>query len=207
MTYIVALTGGIGSGKSTVANAFARLGVVVIDADIIARQVVEPMTPALAAIRERYGAEILLSDGSLNRAALRRRIFSHPDEKRWLNALLHPLIRAETQRQFAQARSPYLLWVIPLLVENRLQQSADRILVIDVDRETQLARTVARDGVSRQQAENILAAQVTREQRLAWADDIIDNSGSPESIEPRVAELHHRYLELATSASRQDYPE
>lgn len=204
MAYIVALTGGIGSGKSTVADAFARYGVAVVDADVIARQVVEPGTPALAAIAKRFGNEMLQPDGTLNRAALRQRIFSNPDEKSWLNQLLHPLIHQETQCQLAQVTSPYALWVVPLLVENNLQARADRVLVVDVDGETQLARTIARDGISRQQAQNILSAQVTREQRLAAADDIIDNSGTAQGIEPLVAALHRRYLELAASATRQD---
>jgi dephospho-CoA kinase len=204
MAYIVALTGGIGSGKSTVADAFARHGVAVVDADVIARQVVEPGAPALAAIAKRFGNEMLQPDGTLNRAALRQRIFSDPDEKNWLNQLLHPLIHQETQRQLALVTSPYALWVVPLLVENNLQARADRVLVVDVDSDTQLARTIARDGISRQQAQNILSAQVTREQRLAAADDIIDNSGTAQGIEPLVAALHRRYLELAASATRQD---
>lgn len=120
MTYIVALTGGIGSGKSTVANAFANLGVPLVDADIIARQVVEPGTSALAAIASRYGENILQQDGSLNRAALRQKIFSEQQEKAWLNSLLHPLIQQETQRQLAGIDQPYALWVVPLLVENGL---------------------------------------------------------------------------------------
>lgn len=204
MAYIVALTGGIGSGKSTVANAFARHGVAVVDADVIARQVVEPGTPALAKIAERFGNEILLASGALNRAVLRQRIFSQPDGKIWLNQLLHPRIRQETQRQLAQATSPYALWVVPLLVENGLQDRADRVLVIDVNTETQRARTVARDGISRQQVQDILSAQATREQRLAIADDIIDNSGIALEIELSVDALHRRYLELAASAPQQD---
>lgn len=202
MNYLVALTGGIGSGKSTVANAFAALGITVVDADIIARQVVEPGTPALAEIARHFGDGILHPDGSLHRARLRERIFAAPDEKQWLNALLHPLIQQETQRQIQQATSPYVLWVVPLLIENGLQARADRVLVIDVDRETQLARTTARDGVSRQQAENILAAQASREQRLACADDVIDNRGDPSTIEPRVAALHQHYLQLAAAAQQ-----
>lgn len=122
MRYTVALTGGIGSGKSTVADAFADLGITVIDADIIARQMVEPGQPALNAIAEHFGSELIAADGTLRRRALRERIFSHPEEKAWLNALLHPLIQQETQRQFQQATSPYVLWVVPLLVENRLYQ-------------------------------------------------------------------------------------
>ncbi|QRN33670.1 dephospho-CoA kinase [Pectobacterium brasiliense] len=201
MTYIVALTGGIGSGKSTVADEFAKLGTTIVDADIIARQVVEPGEPALDAIRLRFGDAMLNTDGSLNRAALRQRIFSSPEEKQWLNNLLHPLIHQETQAQFQAASAPYILWVVPLLVENGLQQRAQRILVVDVDKETQLARTLARDGISQQQAENILAAQATREQRLAYADDIIDNSRCPNELAPQVAELHRQYLELAASAA------
>ncbi len=204
MTYIVALTGGIGSGKSTVADAFARHGAPIVDADVIARQVVQPDTPALAAIAAHFGKEILQPDGTLDRATLRERIFSQPDEKVWLNQLLHPLIQQETQRQLAQTTHPYALWVVPLLVENHLQSRADRVLVVDVDRETQLARTIARDGISRQQAHNILSAQATREQRLAAADDVIDNSGTAQGIEPHVAALHRRYLELAASAPQQD---
>lgn len=204
MAYIVALTGGIGSGKSIVADAFARHGATVVDADVIARQVVEPGSPALAAIAERFGIEMLQTDGGLNRAALRQRIFSQPDDKTWLNQLLHPLIHQETLRQLAQAASPYALWVIPLLVENGLQGRADRVLVVDVEVKTQLARTLARDGISRQQAQNILSAQATRKQRLAVADDIIDNSGAAQGIEPLIAALHRRYLKLAASSTQQD---
>ncbi|KAA9002589.1 dephospho-CoA kinase [Affinibrenneria salicis] len=201
MTYTVALTGGIGSGKSTVADEFAQQGITVVDADIIARQVVAPGQDALQAIVQRFGPTMLLPDGSLHRALLRQRIFSCDDDKRWLNALLHPLIHTETRRQLEAAHSPYALWVVPLLVENHLQRHADRVLLVDVSRETQLTRTLARDGISRQQAENILASQATREQRLACADDIIDNNGMPQQIAPRVAALHHRYLQLAASAT------
>lgn len=197
MRYTVALTGGIGSGKTTIANAFAARSIDVVDADIIARQVVEPGEPALNAIRKKFGEEVILPDGMLNRAALRQRIFSSPEEKSWLNALLHPLIQAETQRQLAMTRSPWCLWVVPLLVENNLQHLANRVLVVDVDRDTQLSRTMARDGVSREQAEHILAAQATRERRLAVADDIIDNGGSPDAVAARVALLDRRYRQLA----------
>ena len=200
MTYTVALTGGIGSGKSTVATAFAARGVNVIDADIIAREVVEPGTPALGAIVEHFGPQMLLADGSLDRRRLREKIFSQPEEKQWLNALLHPQIQQETQRRMRQATSAYVLWVVPLLVENKLWTRADRVLVVDVSKETQLARTVARDGVSRQHAENILAAQATREARLAVADDVIDNNGSPDTLAGDVARLHQRYLTLAAQA-------
>mgnify|MGYP004549152689 FL=1 len=204
MAYTVALTGGIGSGKSTVADAFSHLGINVIDADILARQVVEPGTPALKAIVDRFGAGTLTPDGALNRRALRERIFANPDEKAWLNALLHPLIQQETRRQMRQATSPYVLWVVPLLVENNLYSRADRVLVVDVTRETQIFRTMQRDQVSREHAEHILAAQATREQRLAVADDVIDNNGTPEAIAADVARLHARYLELAAQAVSQE---
>lgn len=202
MPYTVALTGGIGSGKSTIANAFAHYGVEIIDADVIAREVVEPGTPALQAIVQRYGDGMLNPDGTLFRAGLRDLIFRSPDEKAWLNQLLHPLINARTRQLKAQATSPYVLWVVPLLVENGLQQQADRVLVIDVDEETQIARTLKRDRISPEQAKNILAAQATRQQRLAVADDVINNSGAPEEALPYVARLHQRYLALA--ATKQD---
>lgn len=199
MLFTVALTGGIGSGKSTVANAFAALGVEIIDADVIAREVVEPGTPALQAIVKRHGESILTAEGTLYRARLREIIFQQPQEKNWLNQLLHPLINARTQQLRAQASSSYILWVVPLLIENNLQHQANRVLVVDVDEAVQLQRTRQRDGVSLSQAQRILAAQVSREQRLACADDIIDNSGTPEQVLPRVAELHQRYLRLAAT--------
>ncbi|WJD50970.1 MULTISPECIES: dephospho-CoA kinase [unclassified Enterobacter] len=204
MGYTVALTGGIGSGKTTVANAFSRCGVNVVDADVIARQVVEPGTPALAAIGEHFGDTVINADGTLNRRVLRERIFSSPAEKAWLNALLHPLIHQETQRQIAQATSPYVLWVVPLLVENQLHTKADRVLVVDVSPEIQLSRTMQRDGVTREHAEHILAAQATREARLAIADDIIDNNGAPDAVASDVARLHAAYLSYAARAVSQE---
>ncbi|YCH31308.1 dephospho-CoA kinase [Erwinia sp. PK3-005] len=203
MPYTVALTGGIGSGKSTVAAAFAAYGVEIIDADIIARQVVEPGQPALNEIATRFGPAMLHADGTLNRAALRQTIFNSPADKTWLNQLLHPLIHAETRQQLAAARSPWCLWVVPLLVENRLEKLADRVLVVDVEPEVQIERTMVRDGITREQAEKIIAAQATRAARLAVADDIIENSGQPHEVLPLVAELNQRYLALA-GAIKQD---
>ena len=196
MRYIVALTGGIGSGKSTVANAFADLGINVIDADIIARQVVEPGAPALHAIADHFGANMIAADGTLQR----------PEEKNWLNALLHPLIQQETQHQIQQATSPYVLWVVPLLVENSLYKKANRVLVVDVSPETQLKRTMQRDDVTREHVEQILAAQATREARLAVADDVIDNNGAPDAIASDVARLHAHYLQLASQFVSQENP-
>lgn len=204
MGYTVALTGGIGSGKTTVANAFSRCGVNVVDADVIARQVVEPGTPALAAIGERFGDTVINADGTLNRRMLRERIFSSPADKAWLNAQLHPLIHQETQRQIVQATSPYVLWVVPLLVENQLHTKADRVLVVDVSPEIQLSRTMQRDGVTREHAEQILAAQATREARLAVADDVIDNNGAPDAVASDVARLHAAYLRYAAQAASQE---
>lgn len=204
MKYTVALTGGIGSGKSTVAEAFSRMGITVVDADIIARQVVEPGQPALDLIFQHFGAEILSPEGELNRRALRERIFNSPEDKLWLNSLLHPLIHQRTRHEIEQAVSPYVLWVVPLLVENNLQGKADRVLVVDVSVECQIERTIKRDHVSRTHAEQILAAQASREQRLSIADDVIHNEGSPEAIEHRVNHLHRQYLMLATRAAQQE---
>jgi dephospho-CoA kinase len=202
--YVVAITGGIGSGKTTVANQFAELGIEVVDADVIAREVVEPGTPALTAIAAHFGSEIITPDGQLDRRRLRERVFTDPQAKGWLNALLHPLIRTEMQRQCAAARSPYCLLVVPLLVENRLTALANRVLVIDVDEATQIERTCRRDGVSREQAQAILAAQASRAERLAAADDVLDNqNGTPEAIKSRILALHETYLAFASQQAHQ----
>jgi dephospho-CoA kinase len=202
--YIVAITGGIGSGKTTVANLFGELGIDIIDADVIAREVVEPGTPALAAITQHFGVGVLDEEGALDRRKLRDRVFREPDAKGWLNGLLHPLIRQEMQRQCAEASSPYCLLVVPLLVENRLTAMANRVLVVDVDEETQITRTCRRDGVSREQARAIVTAQASRMARLAAADDIIENrDGSPELLRGRILALHQTYLTFATQQARQ----
>lgn len=202
--YVVAITGGIGSGKTTVANQFAALGIDVVDADLIAREVVEPGTPALTAIASHFGPGILDEQGRLDRRVLRERIFSDPAAKSWLNALLHPIIRSEMLRQCAAASSPYCLLVVPLLVENRLTELADRVLVIDVDEATQIERTCRRDGVSREQAQAILASQASRSERLAMADDVLDNqSGTTETIRERILALHETYLAFASQQAPQ----
>lgn len=199
MSYVVAITGGIGSGKSTVANLFTPYGIEQVDADVIARHVVEPGTPALAAIRAHFGTDVLQSDGALDRAALRARIFAEPEEKQWLNALLHPLIGQAMRQALAAARSEYVLWVVPLLVENQLYTEADRVLVVDVRPQTQIQRTHHRDQVPIAQVEQILRAQATREQRLAVADDVINNDGDPSQLSAQVARLHQHYLQLAAA--------
>ena len=202
--YVVAITGGIGSGKTTIANQFAALGIEVVDADLIAREVVEPGTPALTAIASHFGPGILDEQGRLDRRALRERIFSDPAAKSWLNALLHPIIRSEMLRQCAAANSPYCLLVVPLLVENRLTELADRVLVIDVDEATQIERTCRRDGVNREQAQAILASQASRSERLAMADDVLDNqSGTTETIRARILALHETYLAFASQQAPQ----
>lgn len=202
--YVVAITGGIGSGKTTVANQFAELGIEVVDADVIAREVVEPGTPALAAIATHFGPEVITPDGQLDRRRLRERVFTDPQAKGWLNARLHPLIRTEMQRQCAAARSPYCLLVVPLLVENRLTALANRVLVIDVDEATQIERTCRRDGVSHEEAQAILAAQASRAERLAAADDVLDNqNGTPEAIKSRILALHETYLAFASQQASQ----
>ncbi|MFM5361135.1 dephospho-CoA kinase [Aeromonas veronii] len=202
--YVVAITGGIGSGKTTIANQFAALGIEVVDADVIAREVVEPGTPALAAIADHFGQDVIDPSGQLDRRALRERVFSDPQAKGWLNALLHPLIRSEMLRQCAAASSPYCLLVVPLLVENKLTGLANRVLVIDVDEATQIERTCRRDGVSAEQTRAIIAAQASRVERLAAADDVIENhNGSEMAIKTRILALHETYLAIASQQGRQ----
>ncbi|QNH64938.1 dephospho-CoA kinase [Proteus vulgaris] len=200
MAYTVALTGGIGSGKTTVANAFASLGVPLVDADIIARLVVEPHSLGLNALHQHFGDSILLPDGSLNRAQLRQIIFENNEEKDWVNNLLHPLIQQETQKQIQQIKSPYFIWVVPLLIENKLTHLASRVLVVDVTQEEQIERTMKRDGVSREHVLNILKAQAQRQERLAIADDIIENHDNSQNMIEKVKQLHQHYLELAQQA-------
>lgn len=198
--FVVGLTGGIGSGKSTVANLFADLGIKVIDADIIAREVVAPGQEALTAIVNRFGEDILDQQGQLDRRQLRDRIFSQPEQKIWLNNLLHPLIRQCMLQQSQQATSAYCILAIPLLVENQLQTLVDRVLVVDVSESTQLSRTVKRDNNSEQQVRNIMQAQASRQQRLALADDVIYNDGDPTELAPQVKKLHNQYLALVSQA-------
>ncbi|WP_041210677.1 dephospho-CoA kinase [Aeromonas jandaei] len=197
--YVVAITGGIGSGKTTIANQFAELGIDVVDADVIAREVVESGSPALAAIADHFGPDVITPDGQLDRRRLREQVFSDPSAKAWLNALLHPLIRSEMQHQCAAARSPYCLLVVPLLVENKLTGLANRVLVVDVDEATQIERTCRRDGVTTEQAKAIIAAQASRSERLAAADDVIENgNGSEMAIKARILTLHETYLAFAS---------
>ncbi|MCE8026986.1 dephospho-CoA kinase [Billgrantia aerodenitrificans] len=199
---IVGVTGGIASGKSTVAQAFAALGVPWVDADDVAREVVEPGEPALAEIAGRYGERVLQADGSLNRRALREIVFADESERRWLESVTHPRIRqrivAHLERLQAEG-APYVLLVSPLLFESGQSEMADRCLVIDVPESLQIARTASRDDVDDAQARAIVAAQMPRSERLARADDVIDNSGSEADLAAQVAELDRRYREMGVS--------
>ncbi len=199
---VIGLTGGIGSGKTAVSDLFAEKGIAVIDADVIAREVVEPGQPALEAIKDKFGSDILLEDGSLDRRQLRDVVFNSPDMKAWLNNLLHPAIRQAMIEQTKNAQSAYCILSVPLLVENGLNSMVKRVLVVDVDEDTQVQRTCARDEQSEDQVKKIMSAQATRSQRLALADDVIDNSGNKDSLVAQVDKLHNFYLECAKSTAR-----
>lgn len=193
---VVGLTGGIGSGKSTVARLFGALGVHWVDADDVAREVVEPGTPALEKIAEHFGQEILLPDGSLDRAALRRIVFDAPEDRTWLEGLLHPVIREELMRQLRPVNYslPYVLLVSPLLLETDQHELVEKIVVVDVPLEVQIQRTMARDTNDREQVERIIAAQMPREQRLRKADDVVDNNLAMMDVEHQVEQLHQTFL-------------
>lgn len=194
---IVGLTGGIASGKTTVSDLFAAHGVPVVDADIAARRVVEPGRPGLAQLVSAFGSDILAADGSLDRRALRQRAFADQKERARLEAILHPLIRQQILDELAAQTGPYTLLVAPLLLEGNLSQVVNRVLVIDTPPEVQIARVMARDNSSRAEAEAILAAQMSREQRLARADDVIVNTGAISDLSAEVDRLHRQYLSLA----------
>ncbi len=200
-TYIVALTGGIASGKTAVSDRFAALGVPVIDTDLIARAVVEPGQHALNEIVAVFGDGMLSPDGTLNRRLLREIIFSDPAAKLKLESILHPAIRAQVQRDIAAVEAPYCVVVIPLFTESSAQANSydwvDRVLVVDTSEETQVQRVMQRDQVSREQAEAALASQTSRQARLALADDVIENNGSITELDAEVERLHRRYIELA----------
>lgn len=193
----IGLTGGIASGKTTVANLFAELGATIIDTDVIAREVVAPGQPALDEIADAFGVAMLRPDGSLDRSALRKVVFASPADRERLEAITHPRIRAETLRQADTAGGQYQLIVVPLLVESPLREFVDRVLVVDCPEETQLARLMARDADSEAQGRRILAAQSSRAERLAIADDVITNDGSLEDTRRQVAALHEIYRMLA----------
>jgi dephospho-CoA kinase len=194
----IGLTGGIASGKSTVTQRFAELGVPVIDADVASRSVVEPGKPGLAQVVQRFGPQVLDTQGHLDRRALRALIFNDPDSRRALDAILHPLIRAEMELAAAAAQGPYVVMAIPLLIESgNARARVDRVLVVDVDETLQIQRVQARDGGSAEQARAILASQASRAARLAEADDVLLNAGSVADLRHAVDRLHEQYLHLA----------
>ncbi|MCX8087238.1 MAG: dephospho-CoA kinase [Rhodocyclaceae bacterium] len=201
MTFVVGLTGGIGSGKSAAAERFARLGARVIDTDAIAHALTAAGGAAIAPLVAGFGEAILTPEGALDRAAMRRRVFGDPAERRRLEAILHPLIRAEVERELSRAASadfPYVILVVPLLVETGfMRERLDRLLVIDCPEALQIARVMARSHLSRAEAEAILAAQATRQARLACADDVIVNENDLATLYAEVERLHARYLALA----------
>jgi dephospho-CoA kinase len=194
---LIALTGGIASGKSAVAEEFAKLGVPVLDTDQIARDVVAPGMPVLGQLVAEFGSEILDADGRLDRSHMRERVFSDPAQRRKLEAITHPAIRKELARRSATAGGSYQVHVIPLLVETGRAEAYDRVLVVDCPEEAQIERLLARDGTSREQAEEILAAQASREERLNAAHDVIENTGTLADLQRFVQTLHRNYALLA----------
>ena len=199
--FIVGLTGGIGSGKTTVADLFAKLGVDIIDADLIARDVVAVGSPALESIAKHFGDDYIQADGTLNRALLRKTIFSNKADKHWLNELLHPLIRQQTIKALKSASSQYCLLVAPLLIENKLTTLVDRVLGVDVSEAIQINRTTKRDKNSNAQVQAIIASQIDRAGRLQHADDVIENNEPlSDALKNTVLKLHQSYLLLSHSA-------
>ena len=197
----VILTGGIASGKSTASEHFEQLGVTVIDADLISRELVQPGEAALARIVQHFGRDILNADGRLNRPALRTRVFAQPQERRILEEILHPMIRQRMLERAEIATSPYVILVVPLYVETGQAYPCERVLLIDSPEQLQKARLTARDASKEDQIEQLLAAQATRQQRLTVADDVICNDGNPDQLRQAVEKIHHRYLHLAEKDS------
>lgn len=202
MTFVVGLTGGIGSGKSAVAAAFAGLGVDVTDADRFAHALTAPGQPGYAAVLEAFGAGFLGSDGTLDRAALRRLVFGDAAARSRLEAIIHPLIREATRREVAGWTSPYGLLVVPLLLERGGASGVDRVLVVDCPEDEQVRRVVARSGLPAAEVRAIMATQLPRAERLARADDVLDNAGTLSAIARQVAELDQRYRTLAAAAAK-----
>ncbi|MBT9566775.1 MAG: dephospho-CoA kinase [Thiobacillus sp.] len=199
---VIGLTGGIGSGKSTVADLFARRGAAVIDTDVIARQLVAPGMPALAEIRAAFSDSVMDAEGQLDRAGLRRLVFADEVARRRLEAILHPRIRVEVKQALAHVDAPYAVIAVPLLVETQAYRDLlDRVLVVDCPEPLQIARVIARNGLSADEVRAIIDAQVSRATRLAAADDVIENTVSVETLQSAVADLHHRYLNLGRAGS------
>jgi dephospho-CoA kinase len=196
--FVVGLTGGIGSGKSSVAQLFAERGIEVIDADAIAHELTRPGGGAIEAIRAAFGVDVIDASGALDRPRMRSRAFAEPEARERLEAILHPMIRAETERRAAAARSPYLILMIPLLIESGdPHRRCNRVLVVDCPEEEQITRVMARSGLARADVEAIMATQASRTTRLRHADDIIENGGDPSRLPPQVDAVHLRYLAAA----------
>ena len=196
--FSVGLTGGIGSGKSLVAELFGRLGATLVDTDAIAHGLTTPHGPAMAAIAAEFGVEFVAADGSLDRARMRALVFSDPNAKRRLEAILHPMIRAAAEAAAAAARGEYVIFVVPLLVESgSWRDRVDRILVVDCPEELQVSRVKQRNGLAEEQVRAIMANQATRAQRLAVADDIVANDADMAALEPQIAVLHEKYLAIS----------
>ncbi|WP_285163485.1 dephospho-CoA kinase [Shewanella goraebulensis] len=198
--FIVGLTGGIGSGKTTVANLFLDFGIELVDADIIARKVVAKGSQGLCEIKEHFGSEVIDSNGLLDRAKLRSRVFDNEKERQWLNNLLHPLIRNHMLKAVEVAKSPYVIMIVPLLFENGLDSLVNTTLVVDIPPHEQITRTAKRDGVTSTEVEKILNRQISRELRLTKADTVLDNTLPPEELRKTVQLLHLKYLAQASSA-------
>jgi dephospho-CoA kinase len=197
--WVLGITGGIGCGKTAVSNIFKTLGITIVDADIIARQVVELNSQGLNAIKAHFGKDIILSDGTLNRPALRGIIFNNSEEKEWLNNLLHPLIRKEILLQLNTATSKYVVLVAPLLFENKLNNYCHHTLLIDIPKSEQIKRTMSRDNISLEHTLNIIASQMPRAEKQDKADDILDNSHALSQVKKSILVLHQRYLQQAYS--------
>ena len=196
--YVVGLTGGIGSGKSVAAQMFRAWGVEVIDADSLAREVVEPGQPALGDIAAHFGSELLTAEGYLDRAALRKVVFSNPEQKSWLENLLHPLIAELLQRRLNATKSPYAILESPLLLETEQYKLVDRVIVIDVNEEIQIDRSVRRDGSDETVIRSIIASQIDRAKRIKRADDLVPNEESREQLRENIEALHSKYMEMVT---------
>ena len=198
----IGLTGGIGSGKSTICGLFAELGVPIVDADLIARQLVEPGRPALMRIAETFGSQMLNDDGSLNRARLREAVFADADKKCRLDAIMHPLVYAQIAADVMALQTTYCVIAVPLLFESKNAYAVDRVLLVDCPVEVQIDRVIGRDKLTRGQVQAIIDSQMPRSERLAKADDVIDNIAGPEQLAEQVKRLHNSYILLATARTQ-----
>ena len=198
MTLVVGLTGGIGSGKSAAAEEFARLGAAIVDTDVIAHELTGSGGRAIPGLQKLFGEKAIGPDGAMDRKKMREHVFADPEAKRKLEALLHPLIREESARRIAAARSPYVVHVVPLLIESPdYRRRVDRVLVVDAPEDTQVERVRSRSGLSEDEVRAIMRTQVARAERLAAADDVLDNGGSRDALRTQVAALHEKYLQFA----------